>query len=141
MRPERNKNPLALMEQVLMVLIFSIAAAVCIRAYVISRNLSVQSSNRDEAGRICVSIVETIKACKGEEETIIEGCNLRKQSDCLIGYYDGEFKAVDKEDCEYVVTVNFSEEGLLGRAKVTMKDKAGHAIFALDTAWQEDDNE
>ena len=45
----RSKAPLVLMEQAVMVLVFALAAALCLRAFVWSDQLSRQNEARDRA--------------------------------------------------------------------------------------------
>ena len=45
----RSKTPLALMEQVIMVLVFALAAALCLRAFVLSDRISRDCEERDRA--------------------------------------------------------------------------------------------
>ena len=49
---ERSKAPLALMEQIIMILVFALTAAVCMQAFVYSSNLSKQGENKNIADRI-----------------------------------------------------------------------------------------
>ncbi|SFQ36184.1 hypothetical protein SAMN02910358_01766 [Lachnospiraceae bacterium XBB1006] len=58
----RSKAPLALMEQVIMVLVFALAAAICVKAFVMARSMSIQSRTRDRAMEICQSMAEQYKS-------------------------------------------------------------------------------
>ncbi|MBE5906626.1 MAG: hypothetical protein E7277_07525 [Lachnospiraceae bacterium] len=58
----KSKAPLALMEQVIMVLVFALAAAICVQAFVMARTMSVQSKTKDRAMEMCQSVAEQCKA-------------------------------------------------------------------------------
>ena len=58
----RSKSPLALMEQVIMVLVFALTAAICVQAFVTARSLSIRSKNKDKALEICQTVAEKYKA-------------------------------------------------------------------------------
>ena len=45
----RSKAPLALMEQMVMVLVFALAAALCLQAFALADRISRQNAERDQA--------------------------------------------------------------------------------------------
>lgn len=51
----KSKAPLALMEQMVMLLVFALAAALCLQAFVQSDRLSRESEARDHAAVLCQS--------------------------------------------------------------------------------------
>ena len=57
----KSKAPLALMEQMVMLLVFALAAALCLQAFVQSDRLSRESEARDHAAVLCQSVAETIR--------------------------------------------------------------------------------
>ena len=58
----RSKSPLALMEQVIMVLVFALAAALCLRVFVFSDLASTRNEAVDRAVLECQNAAETMKA-------------------------------------------------------------------------------
>ena len=64
----KSKTPLALIELVIMILIFSLTAALCLRAFVWADQISYESSIRDQAVIQIQTAAETIKACSGNLE-------------------------------------------------------------------------
>ena len=62
----RNKAPLALLEQILMLLIFALAAVICLRAFLWSDDTSRHSARRDDALIHAQTMAETVKAYGGE---------------------------------------------------------------------------
>ena len=64
----RSKAPLALMEQVVMVLVFALAAALCLQVFVVSNRMSERNKDIDRAVLLAQNTAETLKACGGVEE-------------------------------------------------------------------------
>lgn len=62
----KSKAPLLLMEQMVMLLVFALAAALCLQAFVKSDSLSQRSQERDRAMTLCQTTAETIRACRGD---------------------------------------------------------------------------
>ena len=58
----RSKAPLVLMEQMVMLLVFALAAALCMQAFVKSDQLSQQIVDRDQAVSLCQNAAEAIRA-------------------------------------------------------------------------------
>ena len=65
----KHKPPLILMEQMVMLLVFALAAALCLQAFVKSDGLSKDSEVRDQAVTLCQNAAETLRhfgKCSGE---------------------------------------------------------------------------
>lgn len=62
----RSKAPLLLMEQMVMLLVFALAAALCLQAFVKSDGLSGDSESRDRAVTLCQTAAETIRWFGGD---------------------------------------------------------------------------
>ena len=58
----RSKSPLALMEQVVMVLVFALAAALCLRVFVFSDQASERNEAVDRAVLEVQNAAETLKS-------------------------------------------------------------------------------
>lgn len=58
----KNKASLALLEQLVMILVFSLAAALCLRIFAWSDRTSREMELRDRAVVLCQNAAETIKA-------------------------------------------------------------------------------
>lgn len=57
----RSKAPLAMMEQIVMLAVFALAAALCLQAFVKSDQLSKDSEARDRAVVLCQNTAETLR--------------------------------------------------------------------------------
>ena len=67
----RSKAPLALMEQAVMVLVFALAAALCLRVFVWSDQTSKRGEARDRALVTAQSMAEIYKSCQGDVDEAI----------------------------------------------------------------------
>lgn len=126
----KSKTPLSLMEQLVMVLVFALAAALCVSCFVTADRLSRCNAVRDEAVVAAQNAAETIKGCRGDYEqaaTLLNGT-----------LEHGILELCADEDFRIVVTPEKSGDPLLGRARVEVcAAQDGETLFALTVLWQE----
>lgn len=111
----KSKATLSLIEQVIMVLVFAIAAAVCLRVFVYADNLSKKQELTTKACMMAQTAAEEIKNTAG---AVIES-----------GYgfeQDGLVLTVDSGE---------TESSLLGSATVTVKS-GDEILISLPVRWQ-----
>ena len=140
----KNKAPLALIELAVMILIFSLAAALCLQAFVWSDLTSSGLQERDSALLQAETTAEVVKACRGDFEKAAELLmNGEGSEEGLIAYFDAEWYGADEDDYAYCVEAVRSESGhpLLGQADVTVTDWEGETVFGLTVCWQEVDDD
>ena len=79
MQEKQSKAPLVLMEQVIMVLVFALAAALCVQDFVKARSISVHLSEENHAMNVSQTLAETVKASCGDAKGISWrlGCGMR----------------------------------------------------------------
>lgn len=137
----KSKIPLILMEQMVMLLVFALAAALCLQAFVKSDQMSGRSHDRDRAVTLVQDMAETVRHCGGVEEAAkLLG------ADCSDGHfnlaYDENWNPGETEEVRYVLKVEEIRGGQygLGMALVTMEPCAAPAepLFQIAVAWQED---
>ena len=58
----RSRAPLALMEQLVMILVFALAAALCLQVFVFADRISARNEETDRAVLVCQNAAETLKA-------------------------------------------------------------------------------
>ena len=68
----RSKAPLALMEQLVMVLVFALAAALCVQAFVLSDQTSRRNEARDRAVLEAQNAAEELKSVHGDFQQMTE---------------------------------------------------------------------
>ena len=136
----RSKSPLALMEQVIMVLVFALAAALCLQVFVLSDQMSEKNRDTDRAVLLAQNTAEMIKACGGVEEAAEAVGGTIRQTMWSSYYYEDLTPAPDAESGYYHVDVlpgNSGVEGL-GQASIEVFRWDGNeGLFVLTVAWQE----
>ena len=128
----RSKAPLAMLEQLVMLLVFALAAALCLQAFVLSDQNSKQNSRRDAAVVEVQRVAETVKHCAGDPERIAR---------LLEGSWDGETLTVLCAGGTVTVTPEESGHALLGMAQVSMRDDRGEELFSVPVSWQTGENQ
>ena len=128
----KSKSPLTLIEQMIMLLVFAIAAAVCIRAFVWADTKSKYNSNRSHALVALQSTAEMIKNENGDFESAAQKLTANNYR-VVEGVLTLEF-----ENC--IVTAELVESPeLTGSAAVTAFDLSGEKLAEIEIIWQEAD--
>lgn len=125
---ERSKAPLALMEQIIMILVFALTAAVCLQAFVYSNNLSEEGDKENLAASHAQEVVETCKMYSGDLDQVQLKLSGERTENGIRVFYE--------EDCMTVVLEITEQSDWLARAKVSVQDEKDQEIFSVDTAWQ-----
>jgi len=142
----RSKSPLALMEQVVMVLVFALAAALCLRVFAFADQISARNAAVDAAVTACQTAAETLKICGGDmahaQTGAAEMLGGRVEQGLWYILYDEDWEQVeDWPDAAYVLSaqgVPAQVDGLY-RADVWV-DSCGETqetLFSIPVAWQE----
>ena len=64
----KNKAPLPLMEQLIMVLVFALTAALCLQGFSLADRISRRQEAKETAAMLAQNMAETLKACSGDPE-------------------------------------------------------------------------
>lgn len=149
---KRSKTSLLLMEQLVTLLVFALAAAVCLQVFVKADSLSREMEARDKAAVICQNAAETIQHRGGDLEAA-----LTQMSGAPAGWRDGfgyfESYGADGEplpddgtlrSASYTLRAQEMDSGVpgLGKAQITYYQwnrGTMEELFSLETAWQEVD--
>lgn len=151
----RSKAPLALMEQLVMVLVFALSAAFCLRIFVMSDRIS---RDNEAAARAVVLAQNMAEALKGSSdwEQMLSGQKWQKAGECWQMEYDEDWRPVKADTAEFGMEVD-EEYRLRYRMEVWEEDtqqvglcrvlirvmdmnrKAGEdsVLFQIPAAWQE----
>ena len=128
------------MEHVVMVLVFALAAAVCLRVFAFSNQMSERNKDIDHAVLLAQNTAEAIKAYGGVEEAAeaVGGAVLQT---AWRSYYDADLKCVpDQISACYEVNAfpqNSDVEGL-GQADIDVfRWGDQEPLFRITVAWQE----
>ncbi|WP_322170469.1 hypothetical protein [Acutalibacter caecimuris] len=135
----KSKAPLVMMEQMVMILVFALAAALCLQAFVLSDGMSRQAQRRDQAVLLCQNLAEQVKSYEyyrrnGGPSLAGEG----KLSAPAVLYYDGEGLQTDAPAAYRLEARLLPEElSTLGRAEVrAYEEESGKELYSLTFAWQ-----
>ena len=138
----RRWHTLALMEQLIMVLVFALAAALCLKAFVLADRISRTDAVRDQALLRAQSAAETIKSCRGDGARAAEltGGVWTASAESGGGSWRvayGDDWTVTSGEASYVVETTVRERGsYLGEAVVLVRDAEGTTAAELTVRWQ-----
>lgn len=134
MNYEKGKAPLALMEQIVMILVFAIAAAVCMQAFVYANNLSDTANKRDQAMAATQEIAECVKACGGDLS--MAGTKIIATDEKQITVTDNSIKVEYNIEEPMTVTLSFLDgDKYIQRARIVASVEKEN-ILSTDIAWQ-----
>lgn len=111
----KNKTSLLLMEQLVMVLVFALAAALCLTVFVKADQISRETIRRDEAVLLAQNAAQVLKATSGDKERAI--------ATAAESGYRMEIERIDTQS-------------LLGQAEIRVWQE-DELVFSLCVGWQE----
>ena len=118
----RIKTPLVLMEQLVMVLVFAMAAAICLQVFSLSDRLSKENEARAEAALLAQNTAEELKSSYGE---------------ALLDWEEVDGRYFMEEDGDRV-QVQTAETEISGLQKVKLQVwQEEEVLFEIPVAWQE----
>ena len=138
----KNKAPLALMEQLVMTLVFALAAAVCLQVFVFSEQMSRRNEIMDRAVLAAQSAAETVKYTRGDYQQAaqISGGSWDGTHWYLLFQKNGHPADHNREaDFRLYVSTVDSGQPLLGMAEIRAETADGQVLFVIPAAWQEVD--
>lgn len=142
----RNKAPLVLMEQTVMVLVFALAAAICVRAFALSDSISKTTAARDAAVLRSESAAEIYKEFRGDGASAVKRYGGSAANGVWTVYWDADWKQVQSEaGAAYRMKIQSkgTRQARMEGAEVTVVSlgKKGKTLVSFPLAWQEaDDN-
>lgn len=133
----RSKAPLTLIEQAIMLLVFALAAVLCLQAFVWSEAASDRAAAQDQALVEAQSAAEVLKSCRGDFETAADLYGGSWNDGAWTICYDEQWQQTDA-DAAYLLRVEPQDSGsaYLGTAQVSVWE-GDTGLVSLDLAWQE----
>ena len=116
----KNRISLALMEQLVMVLVFALAAALCLNVFVKADEISRTIAYRDDAVLIAQNAAEMLQATSGDVQRTTEQLG----------------SAAAEKGLRMVIEKTDSGVPLLGKAEIWVYFEE-EELFNLQTGWQE----
>lgn len=114
----KNKASLVLLEQLIMILVFALAAAACLRIFAWSDRTGREMERQGQAVILCQNAAEILKSTGSLKEA----------------------EAVLEQDSGFILELQTNENSVpgLGQAKVRVYWKdTGQLLFSLPVGWQE----
>jgi len=121
----KNKTSLMLMELLVMILVFALAGAICLKVFARSHEISETTLCRDRAVQVAQNAAETLKACRDLPEAArILGAQEQ----------DGQWLLSAQDHSLTLLPLTSSIDGLSG-CEVTVQ--WAQADFSVQVFWQE----
>lgn len=135
----RSKAPLALMEQMVMLLVFALAATLCLQAFSKSDEISKRVEVRDRAVTLCQSVAEVIRNDGGEPADALsdaaQALGYQYDQGLLWAEYDENWSSSAAGVYRLTAQAVPTEISGLYAARVAVETE-GETLFELTVAWQ-----
>ena len=129
----KNKTSLTLMEQVVMVMVFALAAAICLQAFALSSRVSRECEARDEAVLLAQNTVELLKYHAGSPEKALAAA-----AQSLGGSFENGTLLLAAEEHDLLLLAQAEACDIPGLSRVRVQVLQGdEECFFLIAAWQE----
>ena len=125
----KNKASLVLLEQLVMIVVFSLAAALCLRIFVWSDRTSREMELRDKAVVLCQNAAETLKA-EGSLEAGAARLGAAARENLWSAVYDGQLR-LELENREAPAS------GMAAAEIRAVSEETGEVLFSVTVGWQE----
>ena len=134
----KNKAPLILIEQTVMVLVFALAAALCLQAFVWADRTSRHNADRDAAVLHARSAAEVLKSQHGSFTSAADFYGGIADGPSWEISYDENWNKTDSEPAFRLrVLPTEDTHAYLGSASVEVVTADGKTLAALPVCWQE----
>ena len=126
----KNRSALVLMEQLVMILVFALVAAVCLQIFLGADSISQKTQLKDHAVMLAQNGAETAKLHKGD---------MTKMAQTLGGTTDGVTLETQTDDLRMVITILPEEMPGLGQAQIrVLQTQTDTELYSLTVGWQEE---
>lgn len=121
----KDKTPLLLIEQLIMILVFALTAALCLRGFAYAADISGRISRQEQAVLLVQTAAETLKA---EKEIPQE-----------VTFYDSSLQPATEREWTYRVQIYREEDTVpgLGSARISVESTDEEVLTELTVGWQE----
>lgn len=123
----KSRASLVLMEQLIMVLVFALAASMCLGVFLRADQISLETARRDEAAVLAQNWAEVLKSTGGDLHAAAELLGGRAEEERLTLESDG-----------FVLEIQLIDSGVIGLGTAQIRVYWENSlIFELRTGWQE----
>jgi hypothetical protein len=133
----KNNAFLSLIEQLCMVLLFSIAAAICLQGFAKTNEISRAQQEKDSAVVIVQNAAEIVKHTGGDLDRVAQVLDGHCDDTSVIVFYDDQWQPVPQEHSTFSLRIqHVSSVAFLGTAQIQAL-RGNTVIFELHVSWQE----
>lgn len=127
----KSKSGLFLIELIVVILIFSLSAATCLRLFFQSRQIATESKNLSYASLAVQSTADCYKSSGGDVKKVAEMLGGSIVDDRLYLYYDADWnRAADDGTAPYSVSIRELAPGA-GEGVIVAESKVSGPIFSI----------
>ena len=133
----KSKAPLAMMEQLVMVLVFALAAALCLQTFVLSGKISKKTEAKNRAVTEVQNAAEIMK--NGGFSKYLERYAPKQTEDESVSFFTKDWKITGEENqAEYKLTVSYTEsvDLSLWKADIAIATVSGEELIRIPVAGQ-----
>lgn len=133
----KSKAPLAMMEQIVMVLVFALAAALCLQTFVLSGKISKTTQAKNRAVTEVQNAAELLK--NGGFSEYAKKYAPRQTQNKSVSFFTEDWHITGEEQqAEYIMTVLYTEsaELPLWQADITLTASSGEELIKIPVAGQ-----
>lgn len=138
----KNKSFLLLLEQMCMILLFALAAALTLRGFALSGEMTRESRRLSDAALMAQNMAEVLKQTEGDPDRT--AALLGGTADSADGTADSADRCVVCTDPENRFTltarITDTENPLLGTAEIRAVDGDGTLLYSLTVCWQKEES-
>lgn len=139
-QPTRRSN-LFLLELILAILFFSLAATICVQYFVKSHTMEMNSAERNYAVNCAATVAEVLRSSdeplNALEDYFPDG---EAEGNLYYIYYDKNWQPAKSDDSAYLLTLNLSEKNamLTGDIDITKEDVSIYSLSVKKYLGRED---
>ena len=133
----KSKAPLAMMEQLVMVLVFALAAALCLQTFVLSGKISKKTEAKNRAVTEVQNAAEIMK--NGGFSKYLERYAPKQTEDESVSFFAKDWQiTVEENQAEYKLTVSYTEsvDLSLWQADIAIATVSGEELIRIPVAGQ-----
>lgn len=137
----KRRETLTLIEIIIMIGIFAIAAGLCLQIFAAAGKESMENTIRDRSIAEARNTAELLSCYDGDFDTACAYYGGRVEEECWVIRYDVDWN-ITENNTAYMLTVRpeQTDSVFLGKASITVTGTDGNTLFSLTAAWQMGDN-
>lgn len=136
----RNRTLLSLIEMLIMVMVFTVSAAICLKAFVYAGQTSRSTQEEAEAAVRAQSAAELMQHFAGDMQKAAEVYGGAVGTDGVwTAAFDGDWELLEAPaGVAYYMETEAGDDAdaYLGEGSVTVRNAAGEVLFGIPVCWQ-----